>query len=232
MESGYYETYNRDNVKLVSVLETPIERITPKGLRVGGTDYKFDIIIYATGFDAMLGSYHRIDIRGIGGKSLKEKWAEGPRTFLGIQMAEFPNLMMVIGPHTGASFCNMPRCGEENVDFVTNLIRFAEQNVPRPGATSASLGRYPPRQHRARRRYRRAKGRRARDREHAERRDARAPTNQSPRSAPDVVRATTRPGNLLAAGRRRAPGANPTPIGTAHRSLLVPAKESVPARSR
>jgi cation diffusion facilitator CzcD-associated flavoprotein CzcO len=142
MESGYYETYNRDNVKLVSLLEAPIERITPKGLRVGGIDYEFDIIVYATGFDAMLGSYHRIDIRGIGGKSLKEKWAEGPRTFLGVQIADFPNLMMVIGPHTGASFCNMPRCGEENVDFVTNLIRFAEQKgytrvQPRPEAESA-----------------------------------------------------------------------------------------------
>src|SRR5262245_7098045 len=142
MESGYYETYNRGNVTLVSLLETPIERITPKGLRVGGIDHEFDVIVYATGFDAMLGSYHRIDVRGIGGKSLKEKWAEGPRTFLGVQIADFPNLMMVIGPHTGASFCNMPRCGEENVDFVTNLIRFAEQKgytrvQPSPEAESA-----------------------------------------------------------------------------------------------
>ena len=127
MESGYYEAYNQDNVKLVSILETPIECITPKGLRVGGTDYEFDMIIYATGFDAMLGSYNRMDIRGVGGQSLKDKWAEGPRTLLGVQMAGFPNLMMVIGPHTGASFCNMPRCGEENVDFVTGLIRFTEE---------------------------------------------------------------------------------------------------------
>ena len=126
METGYFEVYNQDNVELVSILNTPIERITPKGLRVGGTDYEFDLIIYATGFDAMLGSYNRMDIRGIGGQSLQEKWAEGPRTFLGVQMEGFPNMMMVIGPHTGASFCNMPRCGEENVDFVTDLIRFTQ----------------------------------------------------------------------------------------------------------
>jgi cation diffusion facilitator CzcD-associated flavoprotein CzcO len=128
MESRYYEVYNQANVALVPILDTPIERITPKGLCVGGKAYEFDIIVYATGFDAMLGSYDRIDIRGIGGQSLKEKWAEGPRTFLGVQMAGFPNLMMVIGPHTGASFCNMPRCGEENVDFVTDLIRFTEKH--------------------------------------------------------------------------------------------------------
>ncbi len=126
METGYYETYNRDNVELVSIKDTPIERITPKGLRVGGKDYEFDMIIYATGFDAMLGSYNRMDIRGIGGQPLKDKWADGPHTYLGVQMAGFPNMMMVIGPHTGASFCNMPRCGEENVDFVADLIRHTQ----------------------------------------------------------------------------------------------------------
>jgi len=126
METGYFETYNRDNVDLVSILDTPIECITPTGLRVAGKDYEFDIIVYATGFDAMLGSYNRIDIRGIGGQSLQEKWADGPRTFLGVQMEGFPNMMMVVGPQTGASFCNIPRCGQENVDFVTELIRFTE----------------------------------------------------------------------------------------------------------
>ena len=128
METGYFETYNRDNVDLVSILDDPIECVTPTGLRVGGKDYAFDIIIYATGFDAMLGSYNRIDIRGIGGQTLQEKWADGPRTFLGVQMAGFPNMMMVVGPQTGASFCNIPRCGQENVDFVTELIRFTESN--------------------------------------------------------------------------------------------------------
>ena len=126
METGYYEVYNQANVDLVSTLESPIERITPEGLVVGGKAYDVDIIIYATGFDAMLGSYNRIDIRGTDGITLKEKWADGPLTYLGVQMSGFPNMMMVIGPHTGASFCNMPRCGEENVDFVTNLIRHAQ----------------------------------------------------------------------------------------------------------
>ncbi|MBI2800449.1 MAG: NAD(P)/FAD-dependent oxidoreductase [Gammaproteobacteria bacterium] len=127
METGYYEVFNQDNVELVSIKDTPIERITTTGLRVADRDYEFDIIVCATGFDAMLGSYDRIDIRGIGGQTLKQKWATGPRTFLGVQMEGFPNMMMVIGPHTGASFCNMPRCGEENVDFVTQLIRFTQQ---------------------------------------------------------------------------------------------------------
>ena len=128
METGYYEAYNRDNVELVSLLDTPIERITPTGLCVGGRDFEVDMIIYATGFDAMLGSYNRMDIRGVGGQRLQDKWGEHLRTYLGVQMADFPNLMMVIGPHTGASFCNMPRCGEENVDFVTNLIRYAQDH--------------------------------------------------------------------------------------------------------
>ena len=126
METRYYEAYNQHNVTLVALLDTPIERITPTGIRYAAQDHEFDIIVYATGFDAMLGGYNRIDIRGIGGQSLQDKWAAGPRTFLGVQMEGFPNLMMVIGPHTGASFCNMPRCGEENVDFVTDLIKFTQ----------------------------------------------------------------------------------------------------------
>ena len=128
METGYYEVYNRANVELVSLLETPIDCITPTGLRVAGRDFAVDMIIYATGFDAMLGSYNRMDIRGVGKRSLKDTWEQQLRTYLGVQMAGFPNLMMVIGPHTGASFCNMPRCGEENVDFVTNLIRYTQEH--------------------------------------------------------------------------------------------------------
>ena len=139
MESGYYEVYNQDNVELVSILDTPIECITSTGPRVGGKQYAVDMLVYATGFDAMLGSYNRMEIRGIGGQTLQDKWADGPRTFLGVQMEGFPNMMMVIGPHTGASFCNMPRCGEENVDFVADLIRFTHEKgytrvQPRPQA--------------------------------------------------------------------------------------------------
>jgi cation diffusion facilitator CzcD-associated flavoprotein CzcO len=83
LESGYFEVYNQPNVRLVDITETPIERITPTGIKTGDAEYEFDVIIYATGFDAITGSFDRIDIRGVDGVSLKEKWKDGPQTFLG-----------------------------------------------------------------------------------------------------------------------------------------------------
>ena len=121
--SGYFEVYNQPNVKIVDINETPIERITPNGIRTSDAEYEFDIIIYATGFDAITGSFDRIDIRGVDGASLKEKWKEGPQTFLGILVAGFPNMLMVMGPHAGLG--NFPRAAEYSVDWVTRLIRFA-----------------------------------------------------------------------------------------------------------
>ena len=94
LETEYYEAYNRDNVLLVDVHETPIERITPKGIKTSDKEYEFDVIIYATGFDAITGALTRIDIRGEGGQTLKDKWANGPRTYLGLQTAGFPNLFI------------------------------------------------------------------------------------------------------------------------------------------
>jgi cyclohexanone monooxygenase len=82
------------------------------------------VIIYATGFDAVTGPLTRIDIRGEGGLSLKDKWADGPRTYLGIQSAGFPNLFTLVGPHNGATFCNIPRCIEQNVEWVTECVRY------------------------------------------------------------------------------------------------------------
>ena len=123
LESGYYEAYNRDNVALVDLHETPIERITPKGIKTSATEYAFDTIIYATGFDAVTGAFDRIDIRGQHGHTLKDKWAEGPRTYLGLQSAGFPNLFTLVGPHNGATFCNIPRCIEQNVEWVTDCLR-------------------------------------------------------------------------------------------------------------
>ena len=123
LESGYFEVYNQANVKIVDINETPIERITPDGIRTSDAEYAFDIIIYATGFDAITGSFDRIDIRGVDGASLKEKWKEGPQTFLGILVAGFPNMLMVMGPHAGLG--NFPRAAEYSVDWVTRLIRFA-----------------------------------------------------------------------------------------------------------
>ncbi len=124
LESGYYEVYNQDNVHLVDINETPIECITPAGIKTSDTEYEFDMIIYATGFDAITGAFDRIDIRGIGGQRLKDKWADGPRTNLGLMIAGFPNFMTIIGPHNAATFCNIPRCAEQNVDWVADLIAY------------------------------------------------------------------------------------------------------------
>ena len=84
LESGYYEVYNQPNVRLVDLRETPIERITPSGIKTSDAEHEFDMIIYATGFDAITGAFDRIDIRGRGGLRLKDKWADGPRTYLGL----------------------------------------------------------------------------------------------------------------------------------------------------
>ena len=123
LESGYYEVYNQNNVKLVDLRETPIERIIAKGIKTSDQDYEFDYIIYATGFDAVLGAFNRIDFRGAGGATLKNKWADGPRTFLGMQIEGFPNMFTLVGPHNAATFCNIPRCIEQNVEWVTELFR-------------------------------------------------------------------------------------------------------------
>ena len=122
LETNYYEVYNQDNVELVDVLETPIERITPQGVEVGDVEYELDLLVYATGFEAVTGALARIDIRGEGGVELVKKWANGPRTYLGLSSAGFPNLLTLVGPHNGATFCNIPRCIEQNVGWTTDLI--------------------------------------------------------------------------------------------------------------
>jgi cation diffusion facilitator CzcD-associated flavoprotein CzcO len=127
LESGYFEVYNQDNVRLVDINETPIERITPKGIQTTAEEHEFDLIIYATGFDGVTGPYDRIDIRGPNGRSLKEDWAEGiPRTFLGVQAEGFPNMIMVLGPHTARG--NIPRNSEQIIDFNTGLIKHMFDN--------------------------------------------------------------------------------------------------------
>lgn len=120
LESGYYEAFNRDNVTLVDVKADPIERITPNGVKTRGAEYDLDVIIFATGFDAVTGAVTRLDIRGEGGQSIKDRWAKGPRTFLGIQTAGFPNLFIAVP----ASFCNVPRCSEMVVEWITDCIHY------------------------------------------------------------------------------------------------------------
>jgi cation diffusion facilitator CzcD-associated flavoprotein CzcO len=124
LETKYYEVYNQPNVLLIDVRQTPIERITPTGIKTATAEYEFDMIIYATGFDAVTGGFDRIDIRGNEGLNLKEKWADGPRTYLGLQISGFPNLFTLVGPHNAATRCNIPRCIEQNVEWVTELLRF------------------------------------------------------------------------------------------------------------
>ena len=136
LESGYFEVYNQPNVKLVDINETPIERITPAGIMTSDAEYEFDIIIYATGFDAITGAFDRINIRGVDGVSLRDKWKDGPQTFLGILVDEFPNMLMVMGPHAGLG--NFPRAVEYSADWVTRLIRFArDRDLTRIEATVA-----------------------------------------------------------------------------------------------
>src|SRR6202008_819842 len=133
METRHFEVYNQPNVELVDIKETPIVRITEKGLETADRAFEFDMIIYATGFDAITGSFDRIDIRGLGGRKLKDKWANGPQTFLGVQVEGFPNLFMLMGPHTALG--NIPRSIEYNVDWVTGLIRYmGEHNLSRADA--------------------------------------------------------------------------------------------------
>jgi cation diffusion facilitator CzcD-associated flavoprotein CzcO len=126
LETRYYEVYNLPNVELVDITQTPIERITPEGLKTSDREYEFDIIIYATGFDAITGSFDRIDISGVDGARLKDRWKRGPETYLGVMVDGFPNMTMLMGPHTALG--NIPRSIEYNVDWVTGLLRYAREN--------------------------------------------------------------------------------------------------------
>ena len=123
-ESGYYEVYNRDNVLLVDVRNAPIQRITPTGLQTADAHYELDVIIFATGYDAVTGSLNRINIRGIGGQLLTDKFANGPRTYLGIQSNGFPNMFTI----NSASVGNFVRAAEPLVEWVTECISYLREN--------------------------------------------------------------------------------------------------------
>ena len=138
LETGYYEVYNQRNVELVDINETPIERITPAGLKTSDRDYGFDVIIYATGFDAITGAFDRIDIRGVDDVRLKDIWHDGPQTYLGVLVEGFPNLLMAMGPHAGLG--NYTRTAEYSVEWVTGVIRFAsERGLTRIEATAEGV---------------------------------------------------------------------------------------------
>jgi cation diffusion facilitator CzcD-associated flavoprotein CzcO len=122
LETRYYEAYNRDNVLLVDIAKTPIESVTETGLRTSERDFAFDIIVYATGFDAITGAYDHIDIRGVGGEKLADKWKDGPSTFLGMLVTGFPNMLLPSGPQSGSASTNYPRAIEIGVDWCTDLL--------------------------------------------------------------------------------------------------------------
>jgi len=132
IDTGYFETYNRDNVDLVDLRATPIERITKAGVRTSEREYPLDAIVFATGFDAMTGPLLRIDIKGRDGVALKDVWRDGPHTYLGLQVPGFPNLFTITGPGSPSVLCNMPVPIEQHVEWVTACI----DHMRRKGVTT------------------------------------------------------------------------------------------------
>ncbi len=128
LETRYFEAYNCPNVELVDLRETPIERFTSTGIQTSGTHYDLDLIVYATGFDAITGAYDRVEILGVDGTSLAERWRDGPSTYLGVLSHGFPNLFMVAGPQSVSGSTNFPRAIETGVDWVTELVTHALEN--------------------------------------------------------------------------------------------------------
>ena len=122
LEQDYYEAFNQDNVTLVDIRETPIERITSSGVSTTLAHYELDTLVLATGFDALTGGYFAIDIRGANGMTLHQKWHDGVRTHLGIATEGFPNLLMVYGPQSPAGFCNGPTCAELQGDKIVETL--------------------------------------------------------------------------------------------------------------
>ncbi|ATB32989.1 cyclohexanone monooxygenase [Melittangium boletus DSM 14713] len=136
VDTGYYETFNRDNVTLVDVKLSPLEEITPRGLRTRSAEYELDSIVFATGFDAFTGALCNIDIRGRGNASLKQKWAGGPRTYLGLAIAGFPNLFTITGPGSPSVFSNTLVSIEQHVEWITGCItHLRERHLERIEAT-------------------------------------------------------------------------------------------------
>jgi cation diffusion facilitator CzcD-associated flavoprotein CzcO len=125
LETHYFEAYNRDNVHLVDLSETPIERFTPRGIRTSAEHYELDLMVFATGFDAITGAWDKLEIHGVGGISLADKWRYGPATYYGLMTHGFPNLLMVAGPQSVSGSTNFPRAIEGGVDWVTGLLEHA-----------------------------------------------------------------------------------------------------------
>jgi cyclohexanone monooxygenase len=127
VDTGYYQTYNRENTALINLRDTPIEEITHSGVRTTAEDFEFDAIVYATGFDAMTGALLAMDIRGRNGVSLRDEWAGGPKTYLGLQVVGFPNLFTITGPGSPSVLSNMLISIEQHVDWISDCLEFMRQ---------------------------------------------------------------------------------------------------------
>jgi cation diffusion facilitator CzcD-associated flavoprotein CzcO len=126
-DGGYYQTFNRDNVTLVHIGETPIEKITKNGVvTADGVEHELDILIFATGFDAVDGNFKRIDLRGRGGVTIKDHWKDGPTSYLSFSTHNFPNMFMILGPN--GPFTNQPPAIETEVEWISDLVSYLERN--------------------------------------------------------------------------------------------------------
>jgi cation diffusion facilitator CzcD-associated flavoprotein CzcO len=128
IDSGYFETFNLPHVDLVNLRETPIECITPRGIKTSTTEFNLDIIVFATGFDAMTGSLLKMDIQGRHGVTLQKAWQAGPLNYLGLQVPGFPNMFTITGPGSPSVLCNMPPAIEHHVEWITNCIEHLQKN--------------------------------------------------------------------------------------------------------
>jgi cyclohexanone monooxygenase len=128
VDSGYYATFNRDNVTLIDVRERPIEAITETSVRAHGREFDIDMLVIATGFDAMTGALMNIDIRGRDDASLRERWADGPSSYLGLAMADFPNLFTITGPGSPSVFTNMLPTIEQHVDWIAECLGYMKES--------------------------------------------------------------------------------------------------------
>ncbi len=124
METNYFDAYNQDNVELVDITENPIERMTANGIRTTEAEYEFDIVVFATGFDAVTGAFDQIDITGVDGVKLRERWSDGPVTYLGMFVHGFPNMVMPTGPQSGSASTNFPRGIESGVGWTTEMLEY------------------------------------------------------------------------------------------------------------
>jgi cyclohexanone monooxygenase len=127
IDTDYFATFNRPNVSLVDIKANPIEEILPNAVRAGGKDHEIDALVLATGFDAMTGSVAKIDIGGRGGQTLNRKWAEGPKTYLGLMSAGFPNLFLVTGPGSPSVLSNMIVSIEQHVDWIGDCVSYMRE---------------------------------------------------------------------------------------------------------